>query len=617
MALPNFRQPVAGGPSGPVGGAQTMIAGTPVGFNILKERLRSSPSASPMGANKTDELRSNPFQAGQYSNPMFNPQKAGPKNNNNSNSNGVPKPPKAPEKPLMPYMRFSKKVWETVKAANPRAPLWEIGKIISKTWQEMAEEERQEYTEEYENEKQEYDKNMAMYKSTPAYQAYVQAKSRGNPVIEDPEPKGIRTAERRIDIQPAEDEEDPDDGLSVKHVAHARFTRNHRLINDILSENTVPDVRSVVTTARIQVLKRQLNSLTSHHEKFEAELAQIEETYNAKKKKFEESSEEFNKELKKHCVPAVDESKYKDMVIEQLEKLKTEREERARVGATTPPSPAVETEPADTRNILQPVDRGENPDSPSDSSSQASNDGREDSKDKDMRPSDGRKTNGSHEPPPQYADMAGQVPTSPGQPMFRPPSQSSPSPASNSSGTPPPGLTPPPQRGMTPPPNVTAPPPHAYPGPGGPPQPYFGQGCPPGPGAVGGPPQSTGGYRSGGPPGGFGGFSERYQQPPQGNYSQPGPYQQPPSPGPPQGGGPNPTGSSGPVAPGAVPVPANQGGSPPSSQRQPQKMDVKPVETGSKPGAPAATPTAPGMAPPSASAPTSAASPTPPTTKSS
>ena len=60
------------------------------------------------------------------------------------------------------------------------------------------------------------------------------------------------------------------------------------------------------------------------------------------------------------------------------------------------------------------MDRGENPDSPSDTSSQTSNEGREDSKDKDMKPSDGRKTNGSHEPPPQYADMAGQVPTSPG-----------------------------------------------------------------------------------------------------------------------------------------------------------------------------------------------------------
>ena len=51
---------------------------------------------------------------------------------------------------------------------------------------------------------------------------YIQAKSRGAAVIEDPEPKGIRATDRRIDIQPAEDEEDPDDGLSIKHIAHAR-----------------------------------------------------------------------------------------------------------------------------------------------------------------------------------------------------------------------------------------------------------------------------------------------------------------------------------------------------------------------------------------------------------
>lgn len=115
-------------------------------------------------------------------------------------------------------------------------------------------------------------------------------------------PKSIvrnQQQDRRIDIQPAEDEDDQDDGYSFKHVAYARFMRNHRLINEIFSDAVVPDVRSVVTTQRMQVLKRQVQSLTMHQMKLEGELQQIEEKFETKKRKFIESSDVFQEELKK------------------------------------------------------------------------------------------------------------------------------------------------------------------------------------------------------------------------------------------------------------------------------------------------------------------------------
>ncbi|KAK2104822.1 SWI/SNF- matrix-associated actin-dependent regulator of chromatin sub E member 1 [Saguinus oedipus] len=194
----------------------------------------------------------------------------------------IPKPPKPPDKPLMPYMRYSRKVWDQVMASNPDLKLWEIGKIIGGMWPDLTDEEKQDYLSEYEAEKIENAKRRA--------EAALEEESRQRQSRLEKEP--------HMRIQPAEDPGDYDDGFSMKHTATARFQRSHRLISAILSESVVPDVRSVVTTARMQVLKRQVQSLMVHRRKLEAEL-QIEERHQEKKRKFLESTDSFNNELKR------------------------------------------------------------------------------------------------------------------------------------------------------------------------------------------------------------------------------------------------------------------------------------------------------------------------------
>jgi SWI/SNF-related matrix-associated actin-dependent regulator of chromatin subfamily E, member 1 len=233
---------------------------------------------------------------------------------------------KPPEKPILPYMRYSRKVWDNVKASHPEAKLWEVGKIVGQMWRDLSHVEKQEYNEEYENAKNEYCEQLKNYHNSPQYQNYLSSAARrknrdgsimnsagggqfssnitSNNILNTIN-RGVGNISNGIDptsfncaIEPAEDD-GLDEGLTNRHVATVRYQRNQRLLNEIFNEYAVQDTRYLVTDKRIAQLKNQVTELEVHQEKLNKELTTLQNENEIKKRKIVDSTTSFQNELNK------------------------------------------------------------------------------------------------------------------------------------------------------------------------------------------------------------------------------------------------------------------------------------------------------------------------------
>lgn len=231
-------------------------------------------------------------------------------------------------------------------------------------WREVSDEEKQELVEEWEAEKAEYGVSLKAYHQSPEYQTYLREKK--NVTAERDEPSNSHSKSHSSSssaknsgggnsggnsvgnsggdfpkvalIPAADDDDDLSDGFSEKHLAAARYTRNHLLINEIFSDAMVPDARSVVTSARMNILKRQVTSLSMHQEKLEKELQQLEEKHESKKRKFLDAAEKFNDDYSNQCDFRVTKEQCEEFYKKHCETIKQQLASKGKLTAGAPPA---------------------------------------------------------------------------------------------------------------------------------------------------------------------------------------------------------------------------------------------------------------------------------------
>ncbi|XP_066929120.1 high mobility group protein 20A-like [Clytia hemisphaerica] len=84
----------------------------------------------------------------------------------------------APKAPLTGYVRFLNEKREKFREDHPDMPFHEITKALGQKWSSMTQEEKQDYLDQAEKEKERYVKELEGYQQTPAYKEFQELKKR-------------------------------------------------------------------------------------------------------------------------------------------------------------------------------------------------------------------------------------------------------------------------------------------------------------------------------------------------------------------------------------------------------------------------------------------------------
>lgn len=155
-------------------------------------------------------------------------------------------------------------------------------------------------------------------------------------------------SENRYSLQQAMEADENDEYFSAKHLAAARYYRNNKLVNDIFTDEIVPENRNAFDM-KVQLLRKQVDSLTVYQKKMVEELQQIEEKFQQKKHALLESSERFQSEMNKRFAPnslhTAIKDHYQRTLLKTMEMMKNEHANKMALPISTSSTSAGNSNP--------------------------------------------------------------------------------------------------------------------------------------------------------------------------------------------------------------------------------------------------------------------------------